>query len=279
MQKRFLEVGIEKSGQDITVVASDETLDRAGDVIKIESWDLGNFLKNPVLLVNHDYRVESIVGMAKDLVLDHASRKLTFTPEFHELTELSKQVKSLVEEGVLKTVSVGFIPHGPQKDGDIERNELLEISWVAVPANPSAAVLNSIAAKGLEDSEKKAVEDWVSNKSNKVDNQVDNKNETVDKSAFDELQTKFNQLQTELKEGRVLSRKTVSLLQDASSKLKDASSAIDLLLEQAEAEKAVGKVGATKEGDEARPAGKLPSPVRRALQRINRDTNLLLQDK
>jgi len=273
MKKRFLEVGIEKSGTDITVVASDETLDRAGDVIKIESWDLQNFMKNPVLLVNHDYRVESIVGMARNLVLDQATRKLTFTPEFHELTELSKQVKNLVGEGVLKTVSVGFIPHGPQKDGDIERNELLEISWVAVPANPSAAVLNSIAAKGLEESEKKAVEEWA-----EKNKQADP--DPVQKYAEDmaALKSQIIDLKTELKEGRVLSRKTIGLLTDASSKLKDASVAIDELLAQAEAEKDAGKVGATKEGDEAKAPEKLPSPVRRALQRLNAETNKALRN-
>ena len=39
----------------VSAVVSTEKVDRDGDVIRAEGWNLGNFLKHPVLLVNHDY--------------------------------------------------------------------------------------------------------------------------------------------------------------------------------------------------------------------------------
>jgi hypothetical protein len=37
------------------VVASDETVDRVGETIKIDAWDLKNYLKNPIILFGHKY--------------------------------------------------------------------------------------------------------------------------------------------------------------------------------------------------------------------------------
>jgi hypothetical protein len=44
------------------VVASDETIDRAGEQIKISAWDLTNYMKSPIILFGHDYwSIENIV--------------------------------------------------------------------------------------------------------------------------------------------------------------------------------------------------------------------------
>lgn len=152
MDKEFLYAQLKKTGEKIEFIASDETLDRQGEVIPIESWDLKNFKKNPVLIVNHDYKVQNIVGRAKNLRMD--GKTLVFEPMFHELTQLAKEVKAMVEEGMLNTVSVGFMPIWPKKDGEKVKNELLEISFVPVPANPSASRIS----KALEDQAEKGIE-------------------------------------------------------------------------------------------------------------------------
>ena len=36
-------------------VASDESVDRYGDIIRASGWQLDNFRKNPVLLFAHDF--------------------------------------------------------------------------------------------------------------------------------------------------------------------------------------------------------------------------------
>jgi hypothetical protein len=45
----------------ITFVASDETEDRLGDVLRSEGWDLDGYRRNPVFLWAHDYTQEVIV--------------------------------------------------------------------------------------------------------------------------------------------------------------------------------------------------------------------------
>ena len=157
--KQYISARLKKENGKIQFVASDETLDRANEVIPMDSWDINNFMKNPVLLVDHDYRVENIVGLATNLTTN--SGKLTFEPLFHGITELAKNVKQMVEEGFLNSVSVGFLPHQPKADGERISNELLEISFVPVGANPNALRLNAIKSVVLPEDKKKQVEAWL----------------------------------------------------------------------------------------------------------------------
>ncbi|HYD66188.1 phage major capsid protein [Azospirillum sp.] len=128
-------------------VLSDETVDRYGDIIMAAGWVLTNFKKNPIALFGHsngfpigtwtDVRVEGNKLVAK--------LKLAARGTSARIDELI----SLVEQGVLRAVSVGFIPiksepinpdrpYGPQR---YTKQELLETSLVSVPANPSALTL------------------------------------------------------------------------------------------------------------------------------------------
>jgi len=124
------------SKKGVTVVASNEMKDRYGEIIKADGWDLENFVKNPVMLFGHDYgslpvgkwvnaRVEG-----KELVVDGIFAK----------TIKAKEVEELVNDKILNAVSVGLIvKERDEEDEDvIKKAELLEISWVPIPANPSA---------------------------------------------------------------------------------------------------------------------------------------------
>lgn len=142
--KKFLnaKVEVKRSGDVITVVASDETLDRHGDVLPIEAWDLTKFKMAPRMLVDHDNSVSSIVGKWTNIRIE--GKQLLMDAVFHEITDLAKEVKQMVMEKFLDTVSVGFIWKGPEKNGDRPSFELVETSWVSVPANPSARVQTSL---------------------------------------------------------------------------------------------------------------------------------------
>lgn len=148
MDKLFLQAELKKEGDVIEFVASDETLDRHGEKVPVDAWDLKNYKRNPVLLVNHDYRVQNVVGKAKNLRME--GKKLVFEPVFHELTDLAKEVMAMVQEGFLNTVSVGFLPHWPETKGQEVVNELLEISFVPVPANPRAERIKTLAKEAEE---------------------------------------------------------------------------------------------------------------------------------
>lgn len=141
-------------------IASTDSLDRHGEVIDQEGWDLANFKSNPVMLWAHD-NYEPAVGYAENLqVVQMGDKKaLTFTPIFHGKTELSQAIDALYNgdagtnmKPVLNSFSVGFRPL--ETDGNVfTKNELLEISCVNVPANADARVLayKGLVSKGISD--------------------------------------------------------------------------------------------------------------------------------
>lgn len=158
----------EKDGK-LVFVASDETQDRHGDVIPLDSWSLKNFMKAPRMLVDHDHRVEKIVGRWEDVHIDRAADRpgLKMSPNFHKVTQLSQEVSQMVHGGHLDTVSVGFIPHFDeveQADGtfkEIQVNELIEVSFVTVPANPNANQIRTLLQQEEEEKNVLAVKSFL----------------------------------------------------------------------------------------------------------------------
>lgn len=165
MQKEFIKASLLKSADDVfTFIASDETVDRQGESLPMDAWDLRNFKKNPVLLINHDYKVENIVGSAKKIRVENG--QLIFDAVFHEITTLAKEVKKMVEDGWLKTVSVGFMRKSGKSEKDPMINELFEVSLVPVPANPSAERIKSLVADAAKQADKNdEVKQWVDKQS------------------------------------------------------------------------------------------------------------------
>ena len=133
-----------KAGDDpLVYVMSDESVDRVGDVIKADGWNLQNFLKNPVALFGHDHKF--IVGHWTDVKVQGKQLigRLKLLPK--GISERLDEVIAAVEAGILRAVSVGFNISDPQKveprkDGGytFKATELLECSLVSVPANPNA---------------------------------------------------------------------------------------------------------------------------------------------
>ena len=141
---------IKEIGENWTfkVVASDETVDRAGEVIKVSWRELLNFMKNPVIVANHIYKVENIIWKATNVFVEND--KLVVEWVF-ATTDLAQDVRKLYDGGFLKTVSVGFIPkeRDPENQRIITRAELLEVSFVPVPCNPNALSLWKEIVDGL----------------------------------------------------------------------------------------------------------------------------------
>ncbi|MDA1035276.1 MAG: HK97 family phage prohead protease [Chloroflexi bacterium] len=129
--------------QPLTVVASDETVDRMGDVVRADGWDLTAYKRNPVFLWAHDY-ARTPIGRSEWIGVD--GTRLLATVEFAP-TEFAKEVETLYRQRFLRAVSVGFRakaftfrkgPHGAIEGIEYTKQELLEISAVPVPANPQA---------------------------------------------------------------------------------------------------------------------------------------------
>ena len=147
MTKRYIKALIEKATDGgYSFIASTSAVDRQGDSIDQTGWDIANFMKNPVMLWAHDYKS---LPVAKVLTINPGDTRGTVgTYEFApaEGNPFAAQLKVLVDEGFVNAVSVGFIPM--ERNGNIiTKSELLEISFVPVPANQEALLL---AAKSLE---------------------------------------------------------------------------------------------------------------------------------
>ena len=145
MQKLYTQataIEIEKDGKkEKLFIASDEALDRQGEIISIDGWDLSNFKSNPVVLWGHD-QSRPAIGIADKLGYKtiNGKKSLVYQPKFHRKDEFSRLVADLVDEGWIKTSSVGFMPQ-EMEDNKYIKQELLEISFVNVPANPNALSL------------------------------------------------------------------------------------------------------------------------------------------
>ena len=128
------------------VIASTSAIDRQGESIDQNGWDLENFKKNPVILWAHNYD-ELPLGVAENTEVGEEGLVLSGRFADVKANPKAEQVRLLYEDSILQAVSVGFIPH--EREGNvITKAELLEVSFVPVPANPQALAL-AMSTKGI----------------------------------------------------------------------------------------------------------------------------------
>lgn len=141
---------IDEAKRTIEHVISTGAVDRDGDIVSPEGWDLGEFLKNPVVLFGHRHDIPPI-GRAESVeVKDGSLVSLTrFTPK--GVSQFADEVFELNRLGFLRSWSVGFIGDEWQdldKGGRrFTKQRLLEYSSVPIPANPEA--VNLAVSKGV----------------------------------------------------------------------------------------------------------------------------------
>ena len=209
------------------VVASDETVDRSSEVIKVSWRELWNFMKNPVIIANHIYKVENIVWKATRIYTEN--EQLIVEGVFAN-TELANDVRKLYEGWFLNTVSVWFIPTERDENNPriITRAELLEVSFVPVPCNPNALslwkeVLEDLISKGLILKEEEPVEENKEPQENEqeegnkepqenIDNEKENNTDEVEeaKSLLEETKWILEETKTLLKEMKDLISKDIA---------------------------------------------------------------------
>lgn len=160
-----------KEGADLSefgtfkMLITTAAVDRMGESILLEGWDVAHYMNNPVVLAFHDYASFPI----------GATAKLSIVPEgmmaegFFAPTDEGQKARKLYDLGFLKTASVGFMvmERSAQNNKIITKAQLLEWSFVPVPANPEA--LDQIKAAGLEVESK-----WIEAEETKEGEPVDN---------------------------------------------------------------------------------------------------------
>jgi hypothetical protein len=130
------------------VIVSTEEVDRQGETIDQAGWDLTFYRMNPVVLWAHDYSSLPI-GITDEIEVKDGKlvARGRFAPE--EANPFAQQIRKLYDLKIVRATSVGFIPKEAQ-DNRILKAELLEWSFVPVPANPFALSLNAVQKLGLD---------------------------------------------------------------------------------------------------------------------------------
>jgi hypothetical protein len=127
------------------VILSAQTKDRDGDTLLKDGW------KQPLpehitFDTDHGMTVEKTVGSGVPRI-DDETGNLIVSGTYSSLQK-AQDVRTLVNEGHIKTTSVAFMTEKTQKDGaTVSVRELLNGAFVAIPSNREALVLSS---KGLK---------------------------------------------------------------------------------------------------------------------------------
>jgi len=133
----------------VRVICSTEDTDRAGEVVVQSGIDLDAYKRNPVVLFQHD--PNQPVARATDIAIEDGRLVATVLFPPAGISAKADEVRGLVKAGILSGVSIGMEPVDtePMDPNDTRRNapvrylksNLLEFSFVSIPANPAALVV------------------------------------------------------------------------------------------------------------------------------------------
>jgi len=200
MKYKHLDVdikGIDDEKHIIRGVFSTADEDRQGEVVDQKSWQLDDYLKNPVILFAHDH-AQPAIGKALSLAFNsdgNLEGEIQFAANEYEF---ANTIFKLYKGGYMRAFSVGFQNEVTEFDDQedqvtLKKNTLFEISTVNVPANALALA----KSKGIDTS---PLEKHLSQKEGRV---LSAKNKAVIVKAVDALNELLN-----ADEGKQLSNDT-----------------------------------------------------------------------
>jgi len=152
------------TGRTFTARITTDSLDRDGEVLIPGGMDASDYMKNPVIFWNHNY--DQPIGTASKVSKEAdawvATAKLASRPDGHPdgAEWLPDTLHALMQQGVVRGVSVGFIPTETRNPSKADRDKfgqglrsvhnrwkLLEFSVTPLPANQDALITS--VSKGL----------------------------------------------------------------------------------------------------------------------------------
>ena len=145
--RKLIAADINQLGDDeVEVVMSTAALARDGHVVIPQGCRLQNYQANPIVLWSHD--ADKPIGNVETIEVagDDIKARVRFAPL--GISAQADETRGLVKAGVVRAVSIGF---DPLEGEPLDRNkpkggqrftdwELLELSFVSVPADPGAVV-------------------------------------------------------------------------------------------------------------------------------------------
>jgi phage head maturation protease len=144
---------VNPDSREVVAVISTDTVDRDGEVMLPSGLVKKQYAGNPVVLYGHDKTLPPI-GMAR--WIKSSGNKLIAKYYISDKTELARDVFGLMQDGVLRAHSIGFLDTeatAPTREELAERPdwkdcrrvvrqwELLEFSVVPIPCNPDCLAL------------------------------------------------------------------------------------------------------------------------------------------
>src|SRR6188768_3071758 len=131
-------------GGDFHFVVSDASVDRMGDVIEPNGWDLAQFRSHPIALFNHGKQDPLPIGTWSDVRVEKGALRGKLNFAAPGTSPRIDEMRSLLEQGILRAASVGFEPiedeplQSKSRGRRYKRQRLVECSLVTIPANANA---------------------------------------------------------------------------------------------------------------------------------------------
>jgi HK97 family phage prohead protease len=149
--------GNQVGARQALAIVSSEQRDGMGDVILQDGIDYSDFMRGGgTVLWQHDanYPVASTVRLS--VVNGCLTALAQFPPE--GTSEKSDECYRLIREGVVSSTSIGFIPvewdfldnNRPGSGVLFRQVQMLEFSYVSVPANPDAMIIGKSLARSSD---------------------------------------------------------------------------------------------------------------------------------
>jgi hypothetical protein len=177
-------------------IANARIIDRMDEIVEPAGGDFKYFMSAPMLMADHCYRCLSAIGQVISIMPEFDGLHFEAwigDPMNGQLTDLQREVRSLVAQGILKTVSIGFIPtevKAPTWDIEgrlqspalINKWEMLELSVVPIPCN--AGSLFDMRGVVLNET-KDALENVLTDMRSLIENETKADSTTVQSLIFD----------------------------------------------------------------------------------------------
>lgn len=147
---------IDKEAGIYEAMISTESVDRMGDIVRAAGCQFEDYLKNPVVLLGHNYGDLPVAKTLELAVVPGVGIRAKFQFPESGLYDKADQTRKLWDAGFLNAASIGFTPlrsvnlvaDEPWGSKEYLEWELLEWSIVVVPANQDALRL---ALDGIQD--------------------------------------------------------------------------------------------------------------------------------
>ncbi len=136
-------------GADVTkVIASTNEIARDGWVVEPSGLKTGNFLRSAAILFNHNYEQPVATPISAQLIGGGSALAVEIEWPPEGVSDRADEVRGLVKAGVIRAVSIGFLPietepldpKEPWGGQRVLSADLLELSFVGVPADTGAVV-------------------------------------------------------------------------------------------------------------------------------------------